>query len=72
MFANDTEFQIFVQNTIRIRFPQNEGYQILKQPTSLTGTNSSDFLVNGLGGTIVVAANNKEQVEMSDIDRLLH
>jgi hypothetical protein len=66
----DTEFQIYVHNTLRARFPQIEGWQILKQPT-VPSSAGPGFLVNGPEAIIVVSANDKEQVERSDIDCLL-
>jgi hypothetical protein len=67
---SDTEFEIYVHNTLRARFPQNEGWQILEQPTAPSGARP-DFLVNGPQAIIVVGANDKKQVERSDIDFLL-
>jgi len=70
MAHDESEFQIFVHNTIKSRFPQSEGYQIQKNPMSPTGKELG-FLVTGPYATIVVAANDSEQVERSDIDQLL-
>jgi hypothetical protein len=64
-----TEFQNHVHNVLKTQFPQSEGWQILKQPTT-TSRVRPDFLVNGHGTTVVVA-NENDQVETSDIDNLL-
>jgi len=65
-----TEFEIYVHNTIRARFPENEGWEILEQPTLDSGARP-DFVVYRTGYTIVIDANDKGALEPSDIDQLL-
>ena len=67
---SDTEFEIYVYNTLKARFPQNEGWQVSKQPT-LPSTAKPDFLVRGSGSLVVVDAKDKERLERSDVDSVL-
>jgi len=66
----NVEFQTHVHNLIRQRFPPNEGWQILKQP-ALTASGMIEFLVNSPKIAILAAANDKEELERSDVDTLL-
>jgi len=67
---SDAEFEIYIYNTVKARFPQNEGWQVLKQPTLASGA-TPDFLVRGSESLVVVDAKDKEQLERSDIDSIL-
>jgi len=66
----DAEFLTYVHNTMRAMFPEGEGWQIIRQPTSTTGT-KPDFLIKRFESEIhAVDAEDKERLEKSDIDRL--
>lgn len=65
-----TEFELYVYRTIRQRFPQYEGWEILEQPTLDSGARP-DFVVYRNDYAIVIDAKDKGALEPSDIDQLL-
>jgi len=65
-----TEFELFIYRAIRRRFPQYEGWEILEQPTLDSGARP-DFVVRGNSRTAVIDAKDKENLEPSDIDRII-
>jgi predicted type IV restriction endonuclease len=65
-----TDFELYVYRTIRQRFPQADGWEILEQPTLDSGVRP-DFVVYSTDYVIVIDAKDKGALEPSDIDQLL-
>lgn len=66
----DAEFKIFVRNTLRVDFPENQGWKIHEHPMLNSGARP-DFVVYG-PDTFVIAVEDKAVLESRDIVQLLN